>query len=139
MRRELEFKLLDNNVYKFAERNREDADIYAVTERLRSVNLKKISNDIANEDDRITLLISEMKRVYLPQEIMNYAVSYNEILKTCFDSFKLFNNKSIDDFKLLVDDELLNKISNAIYLIENDNKKKVVEENQSEGQHPKLS
>ena len=122
MRSTIPIKLNDGKEYLFSERNREDADYYALQELLRKHNYTEIQDFIKDKDNQLTLLLVEQKREYSNKELSIFISSNQETQrKFCYDSFKL-GNKDVDftGFSALIDSEDVSRIFKLINELESD-------------------
>lgn len=122
MRSSIPIKLNDGKEYLFSERNRSDADYYALQELLRKHNYTEIQDCIKDKDNQLTLLLVEQKREYTNKELSIFIASNREIQRRfCYDSFKI-QNPGIDftAFFELINPEDVSRIFKLISELESD-------------------
>ena len=114
-----------------SERNKEDADFSALQEKCRAYKFKFIQENIVDEDNKLSMMLAEMRHVYTGMEIGQYIFSSEEEqYKIVWDSAKIENpNLTLDEVKEIVPKEELKKLMRIITGLETpeDDKKKVTE------------
>ena len=95
-RKSFEF-LINGKKYLFFERNKEDSDYVAMSDRYRAQNLEFIQEHTENEDDRGMLLMKEMDKEYTVEKISLFLYTNSkQIKRQLWDSFKLNPNMNGD-------------------------------------------
>lgn len=93
---------------KFFERNKDDMDFAGVAERLKAHNFAFIQENTDNEDNKLSLLMSEMHRDYTIAELNLFMYGNSaEILNALWDSYRI--NPSANG-ELLTKEQLSEKI-----------------------------
>ena len=91
---------------KFFERNKEDSDFVAMSDRFRAHNFKFIQENTEEADDKGMLLMKEMDKEYTPEKISLFLyTNLNQIKRQLWDSFKLnpeMNGTTEDKFFELI-------------------------------------
>jgi hypothetical protein len=119
-RREFVLKIGDKN-YIFSERNREDSAYSSLQEKVKQQKFRFIQENIKESDDRLALMMAEMDKIYSSGEITLFiAGSMEEQQRICYDSFKIKNDMSFDDFKKLMPERELKGTVEMIYKIESE-------------------
>jgi len=117
-RREFPETLSDGKEYTFAERNFEDVDIAALHERTR----KAMARFAREHFDKENLFAHEMQILRITptdQEMGSYLGTTKEIKRSCYDSFKISNEKiSFEEFDKLLPDKNVNDVMDKIIEIE---------------------
>lgn len=124
--RTVDIRLADGKFYVFSERFREDIDFSSVTSDLRKLNLKLIQETIADKDERLVLMLAEMKRTYTAEDIGFQILNRTELLqKMSYDSFKIANSGiTFEDYLELLPKGELRNICQLINEIEADEPEK---------------
>lgn len=117
------YPLLDGNTYTFSERNREDINYTLMQNKFRESRVKEIIrviSDPALVELRDGLIFNEFGKVYNSEEVFRYIEDDPEIkLNLAYASFKIKNpDKTIDQFKSLVNDEMISKLLKGINELE---------------------
>jgi hypothetical protein len=107
MRSTIELKLIDDALYTFSERNREDHTGIKYQDALRKHKIKLIYENVVSEDDRLALVMQQINMVYPADAISLFIESSKEVKQEMlYDSFKINNpDISIETFRELVPDD----------------------------------
>lgn len=118
-RRKMEIQLADGKQYVFSERNKEDHDFAALQDLVRTRRFAFLRKNVEDADQRLALELAEMKRFYGPQDVLSEVLNSPEtMLAMAFDSFKLANKESFEQFKQLVKPEDIKPIYYSIIELE---------------------
>lgn len=104
----------------FSERNKKDIDYSRLHKKMMEQRFKFIQENIKDPELQTAMLMSEIEKVYSPQQISVFILSSKEEqFIMAYDSFKIAN-ASIDyeQFKKLIVDDELGKVINMIYVLE---------------------
>lgn len=112
-RKTINILLNDGKEYLFSERNSEDNSYLTLQDGLRKKNLRLIQETVEDSGGRDMLMVSEMRRIYSPDEVSMYLASnIEELIKRTFDSFKLENpGVTFEVYKTLVNETNVRSIS----------------------------
>lgn len=95
-RKSFEFPVGDRKLV-FFERNKEDLDLFAITEKYKAQQFKFIQQNTTDPDDRGMLLMKVLNTKYTPQELSTFMYfSMEGIRQVLWDSYKLGNTKELD-------------------------------------------
>jgi hypothetical protein len=119
-RREFVLKISDKN-YIFSERNREDSAYSNLQEKVKQQKFRFIQENIKESDDRLALMMAEMDKIYTSTEITLYvAGNREEQTRICYDSFKIKNDLTFEQFKDLMPERELKNTVEMIYKLESE-------------------
>jgi hypothetical protein len=115
---------------KFYERSKKDIDFGAVSDSFREHNFSVIQKSILDKEDRLAMLVSELRREYTPTELSTFVYSSKKYLNDMlWDSYKHGEvNLTREEFDELIKDDRV-EILNLLTKLENpevNEKKKVV-------------
>lgn len=104
----------------FSERNKKDVDYSSLHKRLMEQRFKFIQQTVIEPDLQTAMLMSEIEKVYTPQQISIYIYSNKEEqLKMCYDSFKIAQPEiTFEEFQKLISEDELSNIANLINVLE---------------------
>lgn len=106
-RREINIELADGKEYTFSERNKEDSDFSALQDRIRKHKIKFIQENVTDPENQSVLMMQQINKFYDAQEVGSYlAGNKEEISRMCYDSFKIKNDLSYDQFLKLVEGKI---------------------------------
>jgi hypothetical protein len=132
-KREIELLLNDGKYYAFSERAKEDSDVSAMESYLRKYNIRIIQESVVDKEERLALIMSEMRRQYSRQEVTHFNTSNTFVLQYfLYNSFKIKNEniifsefvKMIPEDKLFEYVETIMKLETSTVVSEDDEKKK---------------
>lgn len=129
-RKKFSYQLSDGKDYYFSERNKEDADIGGLLDKLRAYWFKFIQTNVEDKDERLTLLMHILNKSYTQYDIAEFLNSdISAMKKLVYDSFKVLNQIPYEEFDKLLLNDNVRAVSNLIAEIEKqatDEKKKTV-------------
>lgn len=126
-RKNFELKLQDGKFYTFSERDRRDKDFSTATAAFVKEKLRIIQESVTERDERLALMMYEMKREHSVEEVSKFVASSTSAMMTlCYDSFKIANpNIPFDDFSKLFSPESVLTTIELIHQVEGEGEKRI--------------